>query len=262
MVNAANSPIPIYADLRGKVALVTGGSGSIGGAVCLALARNGAKVVVNGRNNEAIRATVAAIEAEGGEAIGIAADCAVLSELEQLRIQTEAAFGAVDLLVAFAGGGIAKPKPIIEITEQEWRSGIDNNLTATFFTVKTFLPAMLERRSGSIVTMASAGGRVAAGAPAAYGAAKAGIVMFNRHLANEIGGHGIRANCVSPSAILTPRTRRHMSDAQLQAMTSAFPLGRLGTADDVAASTLFLLSDAAAWITGITLDVAGGRIML
>jgi 3-oxoacyl-[acyl-carrier protein] reductase len=157
--------------------------------------------------------------------------------------------------------GPARWSPIEQITEQEWRSSIDNNLTSTCLTIKTFLPDMIKRRGGSIVTMASAGARVASGAPAAYAAAKAGIIMFNRHLANEVGAHAIRANCISPSAVLTERTRDTIPADRQQAMLSAFPLGRLGLPEDIAAATLFLLSSASAWITGITLDVAGGRVM-
>jgi 3-oxoacyl-[acyl-carrier protein] reductase len=120
---------------------------------------------------------------------------------------------------------------------------------------------MIARGSGCIVNMASAGGRVAAGAPAAYGAAKAGVIMLTRHLAQEAGQYGIRVNCVSPSAVLTERTRKSIPDEQERQMRAAFPLGRLGHPQDVAASTLFLLSSASSWITGVTLDVAGGRVM-
>ncbi|MBB3119222.1 SDR family NAD(P)-dependent oxidoreductase [Pseudoduganella violacea] len=256
-----SSPIPVYPDLQGKVALVTGGSRGIGAAACLALARCGAKVAVNGRDGDAIDATVAAIREQDGAAFAAPADCSSLAAVQAMRAAIEDHFGAPELLLAFAGGGSGRPMPLAEITEEDWRSSIDHNLTSTFFTLKCFLPAMIARGHGSIVTMASAGGRVASGAPAGYGAAKAGVIMLTRHAANEVGRQGIRVNCISPSAVLTERTAQRMPPAQQQAMLGAFPLGRLGQPDDIASAALFLLSESSSWITGITLDVAGGRVM-
>jgi 3-oxoacyl-[acyl-carrier protein] reductase len=247
--------------VEGKVALVTGGSRGIGATTCLALARNGVKVAVNGRDEAAIDAVVASIQAQGGTALAAPADCANLAAVQAMQEKVAAALGAPELLLAFAGGGSSKPMPFSEISEQDWRSSLDQNLTSTFFVLKCFLPALLARGSGAIVTMASAGGRIAAGAPAAYGAAKAGIIMLTRHLAAETGSSGIRVNCVSPSAILTDRTAARIPPERQQQMRAAFPLGRLGQAEDVAAAALFLLSSASAWITGATLDVAGGRVM-
>jgi 3-oxoacyl-[acyl-carrier protein] reductase len=256
-----DSLVPTYSDLRGKVALVTGGSRGIGAATCLALARCGVRVAVNGRAHDAVDATVAAIRSHGGEALAAPADCADLAAVERMRAAIEAGFGAPELLLAFAGGGSGRPAALADITEQDWRSSIDNNLTSTFFTLKCFLPAMIAHGGGSIVTMASAGGRVASGAPAGYGAAKAGVIMLTRHAANEVGRHGVRVNCISPSAVLTERTAQRMPLEQQQRMLEAFPLGRLGQPGDIASAALFLLSASASWITGITLDVAGGRVM-
>ncbi|WP_201799983.1 SDR family NAD(P)-dependent oxidoreductase [Andreprevotia sp. IGB-42] len=261
-ISTPSSTVPMFADLRGKVAVVTGGSRGIGAATCLALARNGVLLVINGRDPQALAASVAAVRAVGGEAIAVQADCTDLAQVERLRDEVEAHYGVPDFVLAFAGGGTGKPVPLHEISEQDWRSSLDNNLTATFFTLKCFLPGMLARGMGSIVTMASAGARVASGAPAGYGAAKAGIIMLTRHLANEVGPAGIRVNCISPSAVLTERTRNTMPPERLAQMLAGFPLGRLGTPDDVAAAALFLLSDAAAWTTGVVLDVAGGRVMV
>jgi 3-oxoacyl-[acyl-carrier protein] reductase len=255
------STIPLFPDLRGKVAIVTGGSRGIGAETCLALARNGVKVAVNGRDEAAIQATVQAIRADHGEAMAAPADCAQLSSVKTMRDRVHEQLGTPDFVVAFAGGGTERPMPFEQITEDDWRSSIDNNLTSTFFTLKCFLPAMIARCSGCIVNMASAGGRIAAGAPAGYGAAKAGVIMLTRHLAREAGKYDIRVNCVSPSAVMTERTRQAILDEQERQMRAAFPLGRLGHPRDVAAATLFLLSSASSWITGATLDVAGGRVM-
>ncbi|KRD28573.1 short-chain dehydrogenase [Lysobacter sp. Root916] len=251
-----------YPDLRGKLAVVTGGSRGIGAATCHALARQGVRVYVNGRDGAAIEAVVASIRAAGGTASGAPADCSQLAELERLRDRIAAEAGAPDYLLAFAGGGSGRPMPVQDISEQDWRSSLDHNLSSTFFTVKSFLPGMLERGSGAVLTMASAGGRIASGAPAGYGAAKAGVVMLSRHLAHELGPQGIRVNCISPSAVLTERTRNTIPAERQRDMRAGFPLGRLGEPEDIASAALFLLSDASSWITGVVLDVAGGRVML
>lgn len=251
-----------YPDLQGKVAVVTGGSRGIGAATCRALARQGVRVYVNGRDEAAIAAVVASIRKAGGEAIAAPADCSRLAELERLRDRILVEAGAPDYLLAFAGGGSGRPMPVQDISEEDWRSSLDHNLSSTFFTVKSFLPGMLERGRGAILTMASAGGRVASGAPAGYGAAKAGVVMLSRHLAHEVGPQGIRVNCISPSAVLTERTRNTIPTERQQDMRAGFPLGRLGEPEDIASASLFLLSQASSWITGVVLDVAGGRVML
>ncbi|GAB3359234.1 SDR family NAD(P)-dependent oxidoreductase [Lysobacter tyrosinilyticus] len=254
--------LPVFADLRGKTAVVTGGSRGIGAATCLALARNGVRLAINGRDTAALQTTVSAAQALGVDAIAVAADCSDLAQVQRLRDEVDARWGAPDFVLAFAGGGTGKPVPVQDITELDWRSSIDNNLTSTFFTLKAFLPGMLARGSGGILTMASAGGRMASGAPAGYGAAKAGVIMLTRHLAQETGPVGLRVNCISPSAVMTERTQATLSAERQTQMVRAFPLGRLGTPDDIAAAALFLLSDASSWITGVVLDVAGGRVML
>jgi 3-oxoacyl-[acyl-carrier protein] reductase len=152
--------LPIYPDLAGKVAVVTCGSGGIGAATCRLLAANGAKVVVNGGDQARIEAVVDAIRAAGGQAVGVAADCTDLAAVQRLRQQAEQALGPAELLAAFVGGGRARPGPIAEITEEDWRSTVDGILTATFLTLKSFLPGMVQRGRGAIVTMASSAARL------------------------------------------------------------------------------------------------------
>lgn len=253
---------PSYPDLQGKVAIVTGGSRGIGAVTCRLLAAQGVKVAVSGRDEVAIDSVVRAIQQEGGQALGVTADATDFGAIEHLRLRMEKELGPADILVAFAGGGIARPGPTEGVSEEAWHSVVDGNLTATFLTAKSFLPGMVERKGGAVVTMASTAARLPSGAPVPYAAAKAGIIMFSRHLASDVGRHGIRVNCVSPSAIRTERTARFMSEAQQQKVALLHPLGRLGEPEDVALATLFLVSSSASWITGITLDVAGGRVML
>jgi 3-oxoacyl-[acyl-carrier protein] reductase len=255
------SKLPVYPDLAGKVAVVTGGSGGIGAATCRLLAANGAKVAVNGRDQARIDAVVDGIRAAGGEAVGVAADCTDLAAVERLRQQVEQAFGPAEVLAAFVGGGRARPGPVADVPEEDWRSTVDGSLTATFLTLKSFLPGMLQRGRGAILTMASSAARLPGlGAPAPYMAAKAGVIMLTRQVASEAGPHGVRANCVAPHTILTEQVERVAPQEWRERMAAAIPLRRLGTPEDVALAAVFLASDSASWLTGVTLDVAGGFV--
>ena len=256
------SKLPVYPDLAGKVAVVTGGSGGIGAATCRLLAANGARVAVNGRDQARIDVVVDGIRTAGGEAVGVAADCTDLAAVERLRQQVEQAFGPAEVLAAFVGGGRARPGPVAEVPEEDWRSTVDGSLTATFLTLKSFLPGMLQRGRGAILTMASSAARLPGlGAPAPYMAAKAGVVMLTRQVASEAGPHGVRANCVTPHTILTEQIERVAPQEWRERMAAAIPLRRLGTPEDVALAAVFLASDSASWLTGVTLDVAGGFVM-
>jgi 3-oxoacyl-[acyl-carrier protein] reductase len=252
---------PTYPDLAGKVAVVSGGSRGIGAGTCHLLAQNGAKVTVNGRDEAAIDSVVQEIQGSGGEAIGVAADLTDFASVGLMRRRVEEELGPVDVLAAFAGGQ-GYPTPTEQMAEERWRSVIDPDLTATFLTVRSFLPGMIEREGGSIVTMASSAARLPSQASAAYAAAKAGVVMFSRHVANEVGQHGVRVNCLAPSSVLTGRMQRLMPEETQRQVASMHPLGRMGTPEDVALATLFLASESSSWITGVTLDVAGGRIIV
>src|ERR671910_823744 len=197
----------------------------------------------------------------GGEAIGVAADLTDFAVVERMRRRVVEEHGPVDVLAAFAGGQ-GYPTPTEQMAEEQWRSVMDSDLTATFLTVRSFLPGMIERGGGSIVTMASSAARLPSQASAAYAAAKAGVVMFSKHVASEVGQHGVRVNCLAPSSVLTERVKRLMPEETQRQVASMHPLGRMGTPEDVALATLFLASESSSWITGVTLDVAGGRIMV
>jgi 3-oxoacyl-[acyl-carrier protein] reductase len=254
------SDAPTYPDLTGKVAVVTGGSGGIGAATCRLLAANGVKVAVSGRDEAKIGAVVDAIRSMGGEALGVAADCTDLAAVQRMRKKAEEELGPVGVVAAFAGGGRARPGPLAQTTEEEWHATVDANLTATFLTLKSFLPGMIEREGGSIVTMASSAARFPTGAPAPYAAAKAGVIVLTSQVANEVGKYGVRANCLAPHTVLVERFRRFMPEEHQQRIAAEIPLRRLGTPEDVALATLFLASESSSWITGVTLDVAGGKV--
>lgn len=254
--------MPTYPDLAGKVAVVTGGSKGIGAATCRVLAANGVKLAVVARDQTAIDAVVSELRQDGAEAIGISTDVTHFDQIEEMRRQVEERLGLTDILVAFAGG-FTRGTPILEISEEEWQFVIDSNLTATFLTCKAFLPGMVQRGRGVVVTMASNAGRLLdITLTASYAAAKAGIVMFTRHVAKELGPKGVRLNCVAPATTLSERVERLMPAGRLEEIGRMAPLGRLGLPQDAALATLFLVSESASWLTGVTLDVAGGRIML
>jgi 3-oxoacyl-[acyl-carrier protein] reductase len=195
----ATDKLPVYPDLAGKVVVVTGGSGGIGAATCRLFAANGAKVAVNGRDPARIDAVVDAIRAGGGQAVGVAGDCADLAAVQRLRRKVEQQLGPAEVLAAFVGGGRARPGPVAQVPVEDWHSTMDGTLTATFLTLKSFLPGMIQRGRGAILTMASSAARLPGlGAPAPYVAAKAGVVMLTRQVASEVGRHGVRVNCLAP----------------------------------------------------------------
>jgi 3-oxoacyl-[acyl-carrier protein] reductase len=250
-----------YPDLAGRTAVVTGGSRGIGAETARALAANGVEVVVNGRDRAALDAVVASITSAGGRAVGVAGDITDPDVAHLLRTVAEESFGPASIIVPFAGGQGA-PVPVEKMSLGQWRSTLDSDLTSTFITVTEFLPGMIERGAGSIITMASTAARQVGLGSIAYAAAKAGVLMFTRNLADQLGKHGIRANAVSPSAVLNDRMRTAMTDEQLVQLATHFPLQRIGQPVDVAQAVIYLASDASSWITGVTLDITGGRVIV
>jgi 3-oxoacyl-[acyl-carrier protein] reductase len=246
-------------DLRDEVVVVTGGSRGIGAGSARRFAALGARVVVSGRDEAALGAVVASITAAGGLAMGIRAECTDERAVEALRAAAEQAFGPATILLAFAGGD-GRPEPMASLDATRWRAVIDTNLTAAYITVRTFALGMIERRRGSIVTMSSSAGRQPGGASVAYAAAKAGIVMLTRHLAADLAPHGVRVNCIAPSAIETERLAALMPAAAREQLGQSFPLRRLGSVDDVADAALYLATQRSSWVTGVTIDVTGGRV--
>jgi 3-oxoacyl-[acyl-carrier protein] reductase len=249
-----------HPDLAGRVAVITGGSRGIGAATAAVLAANGAAVAVVGRDETALAAVAASITDRGGHAIWVRADCTAPADLTRMAQIVSERLGPPRILAAFAGGN-GMPVPTEAETPEHWGEVVETDLNSVFYTVRAILPAMRDR-GGAIVTMSSAAARQAAGSCAAYAAAKAGVIAFTRHLAAELAPSGIRVNCLAPSATENDKMRGWLSADQRAQLGASFPLGRIGQPADVAAAALFLASDASAWITGATLDVAGGKIMV
>jgi 3-oxoacyl-[acyl-carrier protein] reductase len=248
--------------LAGKVALITGSSRGIGAAIAREFAKEGASVVLHGRDRTALREVAAQIEGLGYAVMQVAGDVTNFSDIEAMRAEIEGSFGPVDILVTNAGGSLTKPGPLESIPEDGWHASVNANLTATFLTIKAFLPGMKARKSGVIITMSSAAARRPhPHSPIPYAAAKAGIQMMTQHLAAQVGPDGIRVNCLAPETILTDRNEQQIPEEQKQMLVAMHPVRRLGTPEDVARAAVYLASDDAGWLTGVILDISGGAVM-
>jgi NAD(P)-dependent dehydrogenase (short-subunit alcohol dehydrogenase family) len=246
------------ARFEGKVALVTGGNSGIGLAVAKALAGEGARVVIAGRNAETVAAAAAGI---GKAALGVAADAGRLDGIDRI-VAAAREFGGGRLDVVFANAGVAVFGPIASISEAKWDELMAINLKGVYFTVQKALPLMAP--GGAIVLNASVAASKGDPGGSLYAASKAGVRSLGRSLGAELVGRGIRVNVVSPGPIETPIFTRTGMGAEAEAhLKSAFternPMKRFGTPDEVAAAVLFLASDAASYMTGAELLVDGGR---
>ncbi len=247
--------------LNGKVAWVTGSSRGIGAAIGRRFAREGARVAVHGRDEAAIDAVLADVR-NHGDAIATIGDVTRLDDVERMRREIEDKLGTIDVLVLNAGGSLAPPGAIEEISEEVWNATLALNLTSAFLALKSVLPGMKARRSGNVITISSAAARrPSAHAPIPYAAAKAGLQLLTQDVAAQVGPHGIRVSCIAPETIMTERNEQRIPAQQRSALVGMHPIQRLGTPEDVASAAVFLASDESAWITGVIVDVAGGAVL-
>jgi 3-oxoacyl-[acyl-carrier protein] reductase len=236
-----------FASLEGKLALVTGGSRGIGRAIALELGRAGAEVVVGYRTGREEAESVAA--AIGGRALE-----ADVSDAESAKALVEAA-GDVDVLVNNAG--LTRDGLLVRMSDEDWRTVIDTNLSSVFYTCRAAARPMMRKRAGAIVNVSSIVGVHGNEGQTNYAASKAGIIGFTKSLARELGSRNVRANVVAPGYVTTQLTDVLPPEAT-DAMLANTPLGRLGDPEDVAGAVRFLCSDAAAFVTGDVLLVDGG----
>jgi 3-oxoacyl-[acyl-carrier protein] reductase len=239
-----------------RIAVVTGGSGSLGRAICLALADDGADVVVHyHRNAEAAAAVVEELGERGATAIAIGADIRDAAAADALLHAAEEAFGQVDILVNNAG--ITRDELLFEMEADTWSAVIDLNLTGTFNCIHAAIPAMLVRRSGVIVNVSSVIGSIGWPGQSNYAAAKAGVNALTRCAAMELARFNIRVNAVAPGVIandLTEQVRNHFGER----LERLIPTRRFGGPEEVADVVVFLASERASYITGEIIDVTGG----
>jgi 3-oxoacyl-[acyl-carrier protein] reductase len=241
--------------LKDKVALVTGASQGIGRETALALAEAGAKVAVAARNEEKLITLVADIQAAGGEAIAIRMDVADLDQIKSGFKQTLEKFTRLDILVNNAA--ITRDGLALRMKQEDWDAVIRTNLTGAHLCIQQSLATMMRARAGRIINIASVVAQMGNAGQANYVAAKAGLVGLTKAIAIEIASRNITVNAVAPGFIATPMTDV-LSEAVKTELKNRIPLGRMGTARDVASAIVFLASDEAAYITGHVLDVNGG----
>ena len=243
-------------DLTGKCALVTGASGGIGGAIARALHEAGASVALSGTRTEPLEALAAEL---GERAHVLPCNLSDFAAVEALPKQAAEAMGAVDVLVNNAG--ITRDNLLMRMSDDEWQSVIDVNLTATMKLCKGVLRGMMKARWGRIVSISSVVGAIGNPGQANYAASKAGMVGMSKSLAYEVASRGITVNAVAPGFITTAMTTK-LTDDQKASILTQVPAGRMGDAEEVAAAVLYLASPEAAYVTGMTLHVNGGMAML
>ena len=241
--------------LQGQVALVTGASRGIGAAIAAALGGAGATVIGTATSEAGATAIGDAL---GDQGRGMVLDIASEESVQAVIKDIQAAEGAVTILVNHAG--ITRDNLLLRMKAEEWDDVLSTNLSGVYRVSKACLRGMMKAKRGRMINIASVIGIMGNPGQANYAAAKAGIIGFSKSLAREVGSRNITINVVAPGFIDTDMTRV-LAEEQRQAMLSQVPLGRLGEAQDIANSVVFLASDAAAYITGETLHVNGGMLM-
>ncbi|WBV43689.1 3-oxoacyl-[acyl-carrier-protein] reductase [Pseudoroseomonas cervicalis] len=241
--------------LDGKVALVTGATGGIGAAIARTLHRQGAKVALSG-TRESVLAELAAELGEG--ALVAPANLSDPAAPAALVDKVEAELGRLDVLVNNAG--FTRDGLAMRMSDKDWADVLEVDLSAPFRLARAAMRGMMKRRSGRIVSIASIVGTTGNPGQANYSAAKAGLIGMSKSLAQELASRGITVNVVAPGFIRTPMTDA-LNEQQKARLMERIPLGRMGEADDIAASVAYLASDEAGWVTGATLHVNGGMAM-
>jgi len=242
------------AGFDGRVAIVTGGAGGIGLAVGRRLAAAGARVVLVDMRRDAVSE---AAESLGQRATAVQADVSSAADVEGLVARTLEREGRIDILINNAGI-MGRTAPLWELSVDEWNHVLAVDLTSVFLVSRAIVPHMRARRSGAIVSVASIAGKEGTPNLIPYTVAKAGIIAFTKALGKEVVADGIRVNCVAPGVIDTPLLGQ-LPETATQIMLSKAPMGRFGTADEVAAVVQFLVSDDASFVTSQCFDASGGR---
>ena len=241
--------------LLDRVAIVTGSGQGIGRGIALCLARAGAHIVIADQAAERIAPMAAAVEDLGVQALGLTIDVSRSEDVQRMVQQTIQRFGKIDILVNDAGKVVVKQ--MVEQNEADWDRVVDTNLKGVFLCCRYVVPEMIGRKRGAIVNIASIAAFHVTVPHVPYAASKAGVVALTRDLAYEVARYGIRVNAIAPGPIETPMSQA-VSAEQRQGIIRTVPLGRMGQPEDIGQAATFLVSDAASFITGVTLPVAGG----
>lgn len=244
--------------LSDKVAIVTGASRGIGRAIALALASQGAKVVASARNAEALAELTAVIKSQGGDALAVVGDVAVEDDANNLVKKAVAAYGQVDIFINNAG--ITRDGLLLRMKNADWDAVLDTNLKGAFLCTRAVAKVMSKQRSGRIINISSVVGEMGNAGQANYCASKAGLLGLTKSVARELARRNVTVNAITPGFITTEMTEDMTEKAQ-ETMTEQIPLGRPGSAEDVANAVIFLASEQSAYITGQVLGVNGGMYM-
>lgn len=243
-------------NLNEKCALVTGASGGIGGAIAKALHEGGATVALSGTRVEPLEALAGEL---GERAHVVPCNLSDFDAVKELPKQATEAMGGLDILVNNAG--ITRDNLFMRMSDDEWQSVIDVNMTSVFFLCKAVLRGMMKARWGRIVNISSVVGATGNPGQGNYAASKAGVVGMSKSLAYEVASRGITVNCVAPGFITTAMTDK-LTDDQKTGILGQIPSGRMGTSEEIAGAVRYLASEEAAYVTGTTIHVNGGMAML
>ena len=245
--------------LKGKVAIVTGATRGIGRAIALELAKEGADVSFNYlKNSEQAKILVKEINSLGRKALSEGVDISDFAKVKEFVEKTKNTFGRLDILINNAG--IIIDKALMMMDEQDWRKVIDTDLNGAFNATRACIVTFLKQKSGQIVNISSVSGIIGSARQTNYSASKAGIIGFTKALAKEVAEYNIRVNAVAPGYIQTDMLNS-LKDEQKEKLKKFIPLGRFGKPEEIARVVLFLLSDAAQYITGEVITVDGGMVM-
>lgn len=242
--------------LAGKKALVTGASGGIGGAIAKAFDSAGARVAISGTRREKLEELAKELS---NDPVILTCNLKDGAEVDNLPKQAEEALGGLDILVCNAG--VTKDNLAMRMSDEQWQDVIDINLTATHRLNKAVLRGMMKQRAGRIINVASVVAVMGNPGQTNYCASKAGMIGMSKSLAQEVASRGITVNCIAPGFIKTPMTDA-LNEDQTKRITDNIPAGRFGLPEDIAASAVFLASDEASYVTGQTIHINGGLLMV
>jgi 3-oxoacyl-[acyl-carrier protein] reductase len=252
----------IYPELKGRIAVITGAAQGIGASTVRAFAQQHALVALLDIDEFDAQKLANEIKGGGTRAIAIRTDVTDEQSVTDALARVAAEFGGIDILVNSAGG-YGKLTGVEELPLDDWDRTVALNLRGTFLTCKYAIPYLKKSKAGRIINVSSISGRTLFGSTSpAYAASKAGVIQLTRFLAIELGPSGITSNSIAPITTLTPRVRALRTEANIEQIASQIPLRRLPDPEDHANAMVFLASDSAAYLNGISLDINGGRILM